>query len=185
MIEYFDSFISDCLTPDNDSSSDNSNEEMYEMENLWRENAKAWEQNQKAWQENEMAWEQNQASWQRNNKFWKQNEAYWTENNKNIREIKNSIQDLANAIEVDGVLNMQESENDIKAMSCNPCSYKNRYNENNIKTVGETTCNQCVINNSGLAHAYVPFQENADSENPCVSLLQGTAFNDLLIPFKG
>lgn len=44
-------------------------------------------------------------------------------------------------------------------------------------------CNTCVLQSIGLAQAFVPFQPNANTMEPAQSLICGTAFSDLVMPY--
>lgn len=45
-------------------------------------------------------------------------------------------------------------------------------------------CNNCVMNMVGLAQAYVPFQGKYTLLSECRSLLNGTVFQQLVMPYK-
>ena len=45
-------------------------------------------------------------------------------------------------------------------------------------------CNDCLLENIGLARAYVPFQCDIDVMTPDSSLVNGTAFARLVKPYK-
>lgn len=46
------------------------------------------------------------------------------------------------------------------------------------------SCNECVIQKVGLAQAYVPYQATFNVMNPERSLCNGTAFQELISPYK-
>ena len=47
----------------------------------------------------------------------------------------------------------------------------------------EQDCDSWLIGKMGLAQAYVPFQPNADTMTAEQSLICGTAFSDLVVPY--
>ncbi|MCJ7854968.1 spore coat associated protein CotJA [Lachnospiraceae bacterium NSJ-143] len=45
-------------------------------------------------------------------------------------------------------------------------------------------CNDCIIERVGLSEAYVPYQTDFDLMDPEESLMLGTAFKNLVIPYS-
>jgi hypothetical protein len=45
-------------------------------------------------------------------------------------------------------------------------------------------CNDCVIENVGMAQAYIPFQTEFNPMEPCCSLMYGTVFPCLVQPYN-
>ena len=45
-------------------------------------------------------------------------------------------------------------------------------------------CNNCVLDHTGLAQVYVPFQENFEIMEGCCSLMYGTVFPCLVQPYE-
>ncbi len=63
------------------------------------------------------------------------------------------------------------------------CPCQNNTNSGGNNNVLEQDCDSWLIGKMGLAQAYVPFQPNADTMTPEQSLVCGTAFSDLVMPY--
>ncbi len=70
------------------------------------------------------------------------------------------------------------SKNNVNTRNCNDT------NTNPDTDITFTNCNRCIIEKIGYAQAYVPYQEDTNTVSEGQSLLTGTVFSALEMPYE-
>lgn len=62
--------------------------------------------------------------------------------------------------------------------------FSKNINISDNQNTSNTSCNRCVIEKSGYAQAYIPYQEDTNIMKQDKSFYSGTAFSALVMPYE-